>query len=152
MSRHSFALEYTARCRTGTIGTLMTMEFRTVSHRSSMLTKSLNSALESFTFRNCSCVYMIAFCKDICFDFICKIIISCIFKLELSYKSLSRHTSFLEMSHFSFVYAMSVSDFFLTVGIFVYNFFFLVNKTNLYCTVSVVFNSFNLCYYTRTSL
>ena len=56
------------------------------------------------------------------------------------------------MSHFSFVYTMSVSDFFFAVGIFVDNFFFLVNETNLYCAVTIVLNGFDLCYYTRTSL
>ena len=49
MSRHAFTLEYLARIRTSTVGTLMTMEFRTMSHRSSVLTMSLDRALESFT-------------------------------------------------------------------------------------------------------
>ena len=130
----------------------MTMEFGTMSHRSSVLSKSLNSALESFTFGDCSCIDLIACCEDVCFDLICKIVLCCILKFELSYISLSRNTGFSEMSHFSFVYTMSVSDFLFAVGIFVDNFFFLINETNLYSAVTIVFNGFDLCYYTRTSL
>ena len=122
------------------------MEFGTVSHRTSVLSKSLNSALETFTFGNCSCVDLVAFCKDISFDHITQVVLSCVLKFELFYKSLSGYTSFCKMSHLSFVNTMSVSDFFLSVCILVDNSFFLVSKCNLYCTVSIVLNSFDLCH------
>ena len=38
----------------------MTMELRTVLHRSSVLTKSLDSTLESFSLRDCCCIDLVA--------------------------------------------------------------------------------------------
>ena len=49
-----------------------------------------------------------------------------------------------------FVYAMSVYDFFLSCFIFVDNLFFLINKADLYCTVTVVVYCLNLGYNTRS--
>ena len=63
--------EMCIRDRCSTIGTCMTMEFRTVSHRSSVLVMSLDRTLESFTFRDCSSIYFVSSSKDISFDFLC---------------------------------------------------------------------------------
>ena len=70
MTRHSFALKYASRCGCRTVGTLMTMELGTVSHRSSVLTMSLDGTLETFTFGNSSCIDFIACCEDVCLDFV----------------------------------------------------------------------------------
>ena len=72
----------------------MTMEFRTMSHGTSVLTESLDCALESLTFGNCSSVDFVALCKDISFDNISKFVLVCVLKFELSDVSLSGYTSF----------------------------------------------------------
>ena len=69
----------------------MTMEFRTMSHRSSALSKSLNSALETFTFGDSSCINLIASSEDISFDFVFYVILFRILKTELSNESLVRY-------------------------------------------------------------
>ena len=48
----------------------MTMKLRTMSHRSSGLSMSLNSTLETFTFGDCGCINLIACCEDVSFNFI----------------------------------------------------------------------------------
>ena len=123
----------------------MTMEFRTMSHRSSVLAKSLNCALETFTFGNCCCIDLVAFCEDISFNYICKVVFLSIVKFELANESLTGYACFVKVTFLCFVYTMSVSDFFFTIGIFVNNFLFFVNETNLYSAVSIVINSFDLC-------
>ena len=122
----------------------MTVEFRTVSHRSSVLTKSLDRALETFTFGNSSCVYFVAFCEDISFDLICKFVICSVLESEFANKSLAAYASFVKVTFLCFVHTMSVSDFFFACCIFADNFFFLINKTNLHCTVTIVLYGFNL--------
>ena len=130
----------------------MTMEFRTVSHRSSVLVVSLNSTLESFSFRNGSSVDLVASFKNVSFDLLCKCIISCVLEFELFYESLSSYSSFCEMSLLSLGYTMTMNDFLFTIFVFVYSFVFLVNESNLYSFVTVILYSLDLCYYTRTSL
>ena len=63
-------IKYPAWRRTRTVRTLMTVEFGTMRHRSSVLTVSLNRALESFSFGNSRCINLIACCEDICFNLI----------------------------------------------------------------------------------
>ena len=46
----------------------MTMEFGTMSHRSSVLTMSLDRTLEAFTFGNSGCVDLVASCEDVSLD------------------------------------------------------------------------------------
>ena len=130
----------------------MTMEFRTVSHRTSVLSMSLDCTLESFTFGNSGCINFVSSCKYISFDLASKCIFLCVVKSELSDISLSGYTSFCKMSHLSLVNAMSVNDFFLSVLVLVDDSFLLVNKANLYCAVTVVLCGLHLCYYTRSSL
>ena len=110
VTRHSLALEYAARRGAGTVGTLMTMEFGTMSHRSSVLTKSLDRTLEALTFADCSSVDSVASCEDVSFDFLCQCVLRRIFKPEFSYISLAGNTSFFEVSLLSFIYAMSFSS------------------------------------------
>ena len=93
------------------------MELGTVSHRTSVLSQSLDSALESFSFGNCSSVDLVALCKDISLDHIAKIVICCVLKLELFHKTLAGYASLCKMSHLSLVYTMSVSYLLLAVCI-----------------------------------
>ena len=130
----------------------MTMEFRTMSHRSSVLTKSLDRTLEALTFADCSSVDSVASCEDVSFDFLCQCVLRRIFKPEFSYISLAGNTSFFEVSLLSFIYAMSVNDFLLASLVSVDNFFFLINETNLNCFVTIIFYGLDLCYDTGTSL
>src|SRR5699024_7761764 len=133
---HLLTFEYFIWTCCGTIGTCMTMELRTMSHRSCGLYVSLNRTLEAFTFGNCSCINLISSCKNINFDFIFYIIVFSVFQSEFSYKSLVRNTSLIKV----------------TLNWFVYKLFTLINKTNLYCTISIIFNCLNLCYDTWTCL
>ena len=48
----------------------MTMELGAVSHRSSVLSVTLDGALEAFTFGDRGCVYLVACCEDISLDLI----------------------------------------------------------------------------------
>jgi len=130
----------------------MTMELGTVCHRSSALAMTLNRTLETFTFGNSSCVNLVACCKDISFNFLSKCILFSIFKSEFFYISLSGYACFIKMTFFSFCHTVSVSDGLLTTVVFCDNLFFLVNISNLYCTVAVILNCLNLCNYTRASL
>ena len=114
----------------------MAVELGTMSHRSSALTVSLDSALESFTFGNGGHIDLVTSDKDVSFDFLAQCIVFCIFQFELSDVSLVGYASFVKVSFQRFV------D----------QFFSLVSKTNLYCAITVVLNSFNLCNNNRTSL
>ena len=67
----------------------MTMELRTMCHWTSVLAVPLDRALESLTFGDCRSIDLVACLEDICLDFLCKFIFSCILKLEFSYESLS---------------------------------------------------------------
>ena len=127
------------------------MELGTMSHRSSVLTESLDCALESLTFGNSSCIDLVACCEDVSLDLLCQCILLSVFKLELSDISLAGYASLLEVSLLSLVNAVSVDYIFLP-ACSVNNLFFLVNEANLYCLVSVVLYGLNLCYYTGTSL
>ena len=144
MSRHSLALEYTARGGTCTIGTLMTMELGTMSHRSSVLSKSLDCALEALTFGDCRSIYLIACSEDVSFDLCTKGVLLSVLKLELSYISLGAYASLLEVALLCFVNTMSVYDLLLAAGILVNNLILLVNEAYLYSTVAVI-PSFRSC-------
>ena len=122
------------------------MELGTVSHRTSVLSQSLDSALESFTFGNCSSVDLVAFCKDISLDHIAKIVLCCVLKLELSHKSLAGYASLCKMSHLSLVNTMSVTTCFLPFASLLTTFSFLSTNANLHCTVSIVLYCLDLCY------
>jgi len=130
----------------------MTVELRTMCHRSSVLIVSLDRALESFTFRDCSCIDLVASLKDISFDFLSQCIFISVLKFELCHVSFACNTSFCKMSLLSLCHTVTMNDFFFTIFVFVNCLIFLVNKTNLYCTVSIILYSLDLCYYTRTSL
>ena len=93
MARHLFALEYLTRVRTCTIGTCMTMVLGTMSHRSAGLAVSLDSALESFSLGNSSCINLVACSEDISFNLILYRILFCIVETEFSNKSLISDTS-----------------------------------------------------------
>ena len=82
---HSLALEYAAWCCSGTVGTLMAMELGTMCHRSSVLSISLDGALEAFTLGNSGCVNLIACREDVSLNLIFYGILFSILKLEFSY-------------------------------------------------------------------
>ena len=88
-----------------------------------MLVVSLNSTLESFSFRNGSSVDLVASFKNVSFDLLCKCIISCVLEFELFYESLSSYSSFCEMSLLSLGYTMTMNDFLFTIFVFVTLFF-----------------------------
>ena len=85
------------------VGTSMTMIFGAVSHRSSGLSMSLDSTLETFTFGNSSYIDVIAVCKDISFNFLSYSVFCSIFKSVFFYKSLCCNTSFVKVTFFRFV-------------------------------------------------
>ena len=59
-----------------------------------------------------------------------------------SYAAVSyTHLDVYKRQHLSLVYAMSVANFFLSVGIFVNSLFFLVNKSNLNLSLLHIFSS-----------
>ena len=149
---HLFTFEYFTRIGCRTVRTSVTMELRTVCHRSSALIVTLDCSLETFTFGDCCCIYLISCCEDISFDFLSQCIFFSIFKSEFFYISLSGNTCFVKVSFFCFCHTISVCNLFFTALVFCDNLFFLVNKSDLNCFVTVILNCFNLCYYTWSSL
>ena len=85
MSRHSLALEHFTRGGTCTVGTLMAMEFGTVSHGTSVLAVSLDRALESLTFGDRGHINSVTVRKDIRLDLASKCIFFCVLQLQFSY-------------------------------------------------------------------
>ncbi len=136
VTRHVFSFEYFTRIGASTIGTSMTMIFGAVSHRSSGLSMSLDSTLETFTFGDCSCIDVIAVCKDVSFNFLSYCVFCSIFKSEFFNESLCCHTSFVKVTFFRFV-----NQFFSDFAI-----------AHLNCSVSIVFLCLNLSYNAWTSL
>ena len=114
----------------------MTMVLGTMSHRSAGLAVSLDSALESFSLGNSSCINLVACSEDISFNLIFYRILFCIVETEFSNKSLISDTSLVKVS------LNRLADQFLS----------LVNKTNLYGLVAIVLFSLNLGYYAGTCL
>ena len=113
-------------------------------HRSSVLSQSLNSTLETFSFGDCGSVHFVAHRKNVSLNLSAQAVFPGIFQLKFPDISLSAHTRFLTVSHDSLVCAMHVNYFFLAAGILVYNHFLLVNKANLHCFITVIFLSLNL--------
>ena len=70
MTWHVLTLEYASWCCCRAVGTSMTMVLRTMSHRSSGLSVSLNSALEALTFGDCSSINLLACCENVCLNLI----------------------------------------------------------------------------------
>src|SRR5699024_146422 len=136
LAGHLLTLEYLAGIRCSAVGTCMTMVFGTVSHGSSGLSVSLDRALETFTFGDCSCVDVIACSKDISFDFLSNFIFCSVLESELLQESLYRNVFFVKMSFCRFVYQL-LSD---------------IAVSNLDCSVSVVLFGFHLSNNTGTSL
>ena len=130
----------------------MTMEFGTVHHRSSVLTKSLNSTLEAFSFADCRSINLVSCCKDISLNLSTKCVLISVLKLELSDISLAANASLLEVTLHSLCYAMSVNDLLLSGCILVNYLVLFVNEAHLNCAVAIVLYCLNLCYHTRTSL
>ena len=117
-----------------------------------MLSMSLDSALETFSFRDCRCVDLIANCKYICLNLASKCIFLCAFQLKLSDKPFAGNSCLVKVALHSFANTMSVDNLFFSTLVLVDNSVLLINKTNLYCTVTVIFHCLNLCYHTRPSL
>ena len=92
--------------------------------------------LEAFTLGNSGCINLIACCEDICLNLILYGILFSILKLEFSYISLVRNAGLVKMAF------LRLADQFVP----------LVNKTNLYCFVTIVLSCLNLCYHTRSCL
>ena len=114
VSRHTFALEYLTGRGAGAIGTLMAMELGTVCHRSSVLTVSLDRALESLTFGDRRRVHSVASLEDVRLDFAAERILVRILKLKLSDESLAGNACLIEMALLRLVCAVAVNHFFLT--------------------------------------
>ena len=114
----------------------MTMILGTVSHRSSGLAMSLDRALEAFSLGNSGSIYLVASCEHVSLDLLLYFIALSVIQLQLSDVSLVGDACLVKCTLLRLSYKL------LT----------LVNKTNLYCTVTVVLNCLNLCYYTRASL
>ena len=130
----------------------MTMELGTMSHRSSVLSKSLDCALEALTFGDCGSVYLIACSEDVSFDLCTKGVLLSVLKLELSYISLGAYASLLEVALLCFVNTMSVYDLLLAAGILVNNLILLVNEAYLYSTVAIILHGLYLSNHAGTSL
>ena len=109
---HSFALEDSARIGRRSVGTLVAMELGTVSHRSSVLSQSLDCALEAFTLGNCSRVDLVAFREDIGLDLIAELIICSVFKLEFLYVLSDRYAGLFEVALHSLAHTVAVSNLF----------------------------------------
>ena len=112
------------------------MELGTMCHRSSVLSISLDGALEAFTLGNSGCVNLIACREDVSLNLIFYGILFSILKLEFSYISLVRNASLIKMTF------LWLADQFVP----------LVNKTNLHCFVTIVLSRLNLCYHTGSCL
>ena len=103
LSGHLLALEHLARIRCSAVGTCVTVELGTMSHGSSVLSVSLDRALEAFTLGDCCGVYLIANLKDVSLDLLRRSVLAGVLKSELLYVSLSRNTGLCEMSLLSLV-------------------------------------------------
>ena len=93
----------------------MTVELGTVAHRSSVLSESLDCALEAFTFGNCSSVDLVAFCEDVSLDLVAELVLCSVFKLEFLYVLLNSNASLVEVALHSLANAVAVSNFLLAV-------------------------------------
>ena len=136
MSRHSLALLYAARSRSGAVRALMSVEFGTMRHRSSGLAETLDGALKAFALGDRGCVDLVAYREDISLDLILHLVVSGILKAELSYESLVRNLCLVEVS------LDRLGDVLLIH----------VSKTNLNRIVTVVCDCLYLCHNTGTSL
>ena len=152
MTGHSLALEHTARRGARTIGTLVTMEFGTMGHGASVLSVSLDRALESFSFGNGRCVDLVPGCKHIRFDFASKRIFFSVFKFELSDISLAGYARLVKVSLHCLSNTVSVDNLSLSAFVHVGNSFLLVHKADLHRTVTVVFRSLDLRHHAGSGL
>ena len=152
VARHPLALEHAARRGAGAVGTLMAMEFGTVSHGTSVLSESLDGALESFSFADCRSVDFVACREDISLDFLSQRILGCVFESEFSHISLAGDSGLVEVSLHRFIHTMSVNDFFLACLVSVDDPFLLIHKTDLHRFVPVVFHGLDLSHHAGTGL
>ena len=121
-------------------------------HRSSVLTKSLDCALEALTLADSGSINLVTLCEDVSLDFCAQGVLLCVLKLELSYLSLRAYASLLKVTLLCLVNTVSVDNFLLAACISVNDFVLLINEANLYCAVAVVLNGLNLCYYAGACL
>ena len=115
-------------------------------HGSPVLTQSLNSTLEAFSFRDRSHIHLIADLKDICLYLCPYLIFRTVFKPELPDKLLGVNSGLLEMSHFRLIYSMSVCHGLVSSLVLGHNLFLLLSEADLNGFISIVFNCLKLCY------
>ena len=100
----------------------MAMEFRTVCHRSSVLSVSLDRALESLTFRDCRRIHSVASLKNIRLDLAAERVLVRVIKLKLSDKSLAGNACLIEVTLLRLVYAVAVNYFFVAALLMILSF------------------------------
>ena len=144
MSGHSFALEDSAGIGRRSVGTLVTVELGAVAHRSSVLSESLDCALEAFTFGNCSCIDLVAFCEDVSLDLVAELVLCSVFKLEFLYVLLNCNASLVEVALHSPANAVAVSNFLLAVLVDCGDSLFRLTKAYLNCLIAIVLDGLDL--------
>ena len=123
-----------------------------MSHGTSVLSVSLDRALESFSFGDRRCVDLISGFKYISLDLISKCIIAHIFKFELSHISFGGNPCLVKMTFHGLAHAMSVNDLFLSILVLVGDSFFLVNEAYLNRLITVVLHRLDLRHHAGAGL
>ena len=136
LSGHLLALEYLARIGAGAVGTSMTVELGTVSHGSSVLSVSLDGALEALTFGDGRHINLVACGEDVCLNLLRQSVAFRILELQLSDVSLIGNAGLVKMAFERLVN----------------QFLSLVYEANLYRAVSVVLHGLNLRNHTGSGL
>ena len=149
---HSLALVDSARIRRRSVGTLMTVELGTVAHGSSVLSQSLDSALEAFTFCNCSDIDLVAFCEDVSLDLVAELVICSVFKFKFLNVLLNRCAGLVEVALHCLANAVAVSNFLVALLVNCGDSLFCLTKANLNCLITIVLDSLDLCYDTGACL
>ena len=130
----------------------MAMELGTVLHGASVLSKSLDGALEAFSFGDTGYIHPVPFREDIRFDFRAKAVLIGVLKLKFPDISLRACSGFFEVSLLGFVCAMSVDDFLFAARVLVDDSVLLIHEADLYCAVAVVLRSLYLSHHTGACL
>ena len=134
------------------VGTLVTVELGAVAHRSSVLSESLDRALEAFTLCNCSSVDLVALCEDISLDLVAELIICSVFKFEFLYVLFDLYAGLVEVTLHRLAYAVAVSNFLLAALVNCGDACLRLAEADLNCFVAVVLNGLDLCYDTGACL
>jgi hypothetical protein len=130
----------------------MTVELGTVSHGSSVLTESLDSALEALALGDAGSIYMIAFSEDVGLDFLSQLIFGRVVKTELTNITLCGNAGLLEVACLRLVRAVTVSNGLNAVRVFRGDLFLVIYEADLNCLIAVVLYRLDLGNYAGTSL